>query len=66
MQCINARHCWSELFQYRMEPDHFKKEEKKIALMKDKIPFYLNKFEKVVAENRGYSVGNAVSKVYWN
>jgi glutathione S-transferase len=47
-----------------MEPDQFKKEEKKIVLMKEKIPFYLNKFEKVVAENRGYSVGNAVSKVY--
>jgi hypothetical protein len=46
-----------------MEPDHYKKEEKKIALMKDKIPFYLSKFEKVVAENRGYSVGNTVSKV---
>jgi glutathione S-transferase len=47
-----------------MEPDQFKKEEKKIILMKEKIPFYLNKFEKVVAENRGYSVGNAVSTVY--
>ncbi|GFG33891.1 hypothetical protein Cfor_07139 [Coptotermes formosanus] len=50
-----------ELFQYRMEPDQFKKEEKKIILMKEKIPFYLNKFEKVVAENRGYSVGNAIT-----
>lgn len=50
-----------ELFQYRMEPDQFKKEEKKIVLMKEKIPFYLNKFEKVVAENRGYSVGNAIT-----
>jgi glutathione S-transferase len=44
-----------------MEPDQFKKEEKKIVLMKEKIPFYLNKFEKVVTENRGYSVGGAVS-----
>jgi glutathione S-transferase len=47
-----------------MEPDQFKKEEKKIVLMKEKIPFYLSKFEKVVAENRGYSVGNTVSKIY--
>jgi glutathione S-transferase len=44
-----------------MEPDQFKKEEKKIVLMKEKIPFYLNKFEKVVTENKGYSVGGAVS-----
>ncbi|KDR10710.1 glutathione S-transferase-like [Zootermopsis nevadensis] len=50
-----------ELFQYRMEPDQFKKEERKIVLMKEKIPFYLNKFEKVVTENRGYSVGGALT-----
>jgi glutathione S-transferase len=44
-----------------MEPDQFKKEEKKVVLMKEKIPFYLSKFEKVVTENRGFSVGGAVS-----
>jgi glutathione S-transferase len=44
-----------------MEPDQFKKEERKMVLMKEKIPFYLNRFEKVVTENNGYSVGGAVS-----
>ncbi|PSN37231.1 hypothetical protein C0J52_12656 [Blattella germanica] len=50
-----------KLYQYRMEPDQFKKEEKKIILMKEKIPFYLNKFEKVVSENGGYSVGGGLT-----
>lgn len=65
MQCTDACCYHSELFQYRMEPDQFKKEEKKVVLMKEKIPFYLSKFEKVVTENRGFSVGGAVS-VYKN
>jgi hypothetical protein len=44
-----------------MEPDQFKKEEKKVVLLKEKIPFYLSNFEKVITENRGFSVGGAVS-----
>lgn len=29
--------------------------------MRETIPFYLQKFEKIVADNHGYSVGNNVS-----
>lgn len=47
-----------ELFQYRTEEDPFKKEDKKIKLMKETIPFYLNKFEQTIAENDGYAVGS--------
>lgn len=49
------------LFQYRMEPDPLKKEERKQKLLKETIPFYLDKFEKVIVENGGYSVGGNVS-----
>lgn len=51
---------FSELFQYRTEEDPFKKEDKKIKLMKETIPFYLNKFEQTIAENDGYAVGSNV------
>ncbi|XP_033230948.1 glutathione S-transferase-like [Belonocnema kinseyi] len=47
-----------ELFQYRTEEDMFKKEDKKVKLMKETIPFYLNKFEKTIAENNGFAVGS--------
>lgn len=47
--------------QYRTEEDLFKKEEKKAKLLKETIPFYLNKFEKTVGENGGYAVGSTVS-----
>ncbi|EZA51084.1 Glutathione S-transferase [Ooceraea biroi] len=46
------------IFQYRTEEDLFKKEEKKVKLLKETIPFYLNKFEQTVAENNGYAVGS--------
>lgn len=46
------------LWQYRTEQDPIKKEERKAKLMKETIPFYLRKFEKVVADNGGYSVGS--------
>ncbi|KAJ9598227.1 hypothetical protein L9F63_011048, partial [Diploptera punctata] len=41
------------------EANGYEEQEKKIILMKEKIPFYLNKFEKVVSENGGFSVGSA-------
>lgn len=34
----------------------------KAKIMKETIPFYLSKFEKIVSENNGFSVGNSVSK----
>lgn len=46
---------------YRSEQDPIKKEERKATLLKDTIPFYLKRFEKAVAENGGFAVGNAVS-----
>jgi len=51
----------SVIFQYRTEEDLCKKEEKKAKLLKETIPFYLNKFEQTVAENDGYAVGSTVS-----
>nr|WEU54067.1 glutathione s-transferase sigma-2 [Protohermes costalis] len=46
------------LWQYRSEKDLIKKEEMKVKLMRETIPFYLAKFEKVLADNpSGYSVG---------
>nr|XP_034174007.1 glutathione S-transferase-like [Osmia lignaria]XP_034174008.1 glutathione S-transferase-like [Osmia lignaria] len=47
--------------QYRTEEDLFKKEEKKAKLLKETIPFYLNKFEKTVGENGGYAVGSTTT-----
>jgi hypothetical protein len=53
--------CVAVLAQFRMEQDPIKKEEKKARLMKETIPFYLSKFEKILSENNGFSVGNEVS-----
>lgn len=55
--------CFSVIFQYRTEEDLFKKEEKKAKLLKETIPFYLNKFEQTVAENGGYAVGSTVKRI---
>lgn len=55
--------CFSVIFQYRTEEDLFKKEEKKAKLLKETIPFYLNKFEQTVAENGGYAVGSTVKGI---
>ncbi|XP_012276764.1 glutathione S-transferase [Orussus abietinus] len=49
------------LFQYRTEEDPFKKEEKKARLLKETIPFYLNKFEQTIANNGGYAVGTTTT-----
>lgn len=49
------------LWQYRTEQDPIKKEERKAKLMRETIPFYLTKFERVVANNNGLSVGTDVS-----
>lgn len=46
-----------------MEVDPIKKEEKKVRLMRETIPFYLSKFEKHLSENNGFSVGSDVSKL---
>lgn len=51
----------SVLWQLRTEQDVIKKEEMKTKIMKETIPFYLSKFEKIVSENNGYSVGSSVS-----
>lgn len=50
----------SAISQYRTEEDHCKKEEKKAKLLKETIPFYLNKFEQTVGENGGYTVASTV------
>lgn len=55
--------CFPVIFQYRTEEDLFKKEEKKAKLLKETIPFYLNKFEQTVAENGGYAVGSTVKRI---
>lgn len=49
------------LWQLRTEQDPIKKEERKAKLMRETIPFYLAKFEKIVSENNGFSVGTTVS-----
>lgn len=49
------------LSHYRGECDSFKKEEKKMTLMKETIPFYMEKFEATLNENKGFSVGESVS-----
>lgn len=46
---------------YRTEEDLFKKEEKKAKLLKETIPFYLNKFEQAIGENGGYAVGSTTT-----
>ncbi|XP_065161108.1 glutathione S-transferase-like [Atheta coriaria] len=49
------------LWQLRTETDPIKKEERKAKLMRETIPFYLSKFEKIVAENNGFSVGDSIT-----
>ncbi|XP_076629630.1 glutathione S-transferase [Colletes latitarsis] len=46
---------------YLTEKDQFKKEEKKAKLLKETIPFYLNKFEQTIGENGGYAVGSTTT-----
>lgn len=36
------------------------KAEKHVVLMKETVPFYLEKFEKIVAENNGFFVNGQV------
>lgn len=55
--------CFPVLWQLRTEQDPIKKEERKAKLMRETIPFYLSKFEKVVADNNGFSVGSEVSNL---
>ncbi|KAG7213588.1 hypothetical protein KM043_002842 [Ampulex compressa] len=47
--------------QYRTEEDLSKKEEKKAKLLRETIPFYMNKFEQTVGENGGYTVGSTTT-----
>ncbi|XP_057338639.1 glutathione S-transferase-like [Microplitis mediator] len=49
------------IFQYRTEEDFIKKEEKKVKLLKETIPFYLNKFEQTIVENGGFAVGSTTT-----
>lgn len=47
--------------QYRRQEDQIKKEEMKAKLLKETIPFYLNKFEQIVSENGGFTVGDTTT-----
>ncbi|XP_017881708.1 glutathione S-transferase-like [Ceratina calcarata] len=47
--------------QYREQEDQIKKEEMKAKLLKETIPFYLNKFEQIVSDNGGYTVGSTTT-----
>ncbi|KAG8225447.1 hypothetical protein J437_LFUL004448 [Ladona fulva] len=47
--------------QYRMEQDPAIKEEKKQNLIKETIPFYLQKLEQIVKENDDYLVGGQLT-----
>ncbi|XP_022915698.1 glutathione S-transferase-like [Onthophagus taurus] len=49
------------LWQLRSEEDPIKREERKVKLMMETIPFYLSKFESIVAKNNGYSVGDGIT-----
>ncbi|XP_017777598.1 PREDICTED: glutathione S-transferase-like [Nicrophorus vespilloides] len=49
------------LWQLRTEQDPIKKEERKAKLMRETIPYYLSKFEKIVSENNGLSVGSGIT-----
>ncbi|XP_073985642.1 glutathione S-transferase-like [Rhodnius prolixus] len=49
------------LWQYRTEDDPIKKEERKANLMKEVIPYYLKRFERIVKENNGFAVGESVT-----
>ncbi|KAE8573714.1 glutathione S-transferase [Halyomorpha halys] len=49
------------LWQYRTEQDPAKKEERKTNLMKEVIPFYLRRFERIIRDNKGFAVGNSVT-----
>lgn len=48
------------LTQYRTERDPIKKEENKVLLMNETIPFYMDKFEAILNKNKGFSVGESV------
>ncbi|XP_066249905.1 glutathione S-transferase-like isoform X3 [Euwallacea similis] len=43
------------------EPDPIKREEMRARVTKEELPFYLSKFEAVVKDNGGFSVGNSVT-----
>ncbi|XP_076272492.1 glutathione S-transferase-like isoform X3 [Rhynchophorus ferrugineus] len=43
------------------EPDPIKREELRARVTKEELPFYLSKFEKIVKDNGGYSVGSDVT-----
>lgn len=49
------------LMQYRAENDPVKKEERKVVLMKETIPFYMKKFETILNDNNGFSVGKSIT-----
>ncbi|XP_060535714.1 glutathione S-transferase-like isoform X2 [Cylas formicarius] len=43
------------------EQDPIRKEEQKVKVMKEVVPYYLSKFEKIVSENGGFSVGSELT-----
>ncbi|KAI7815611.1 glutathione S-transferase [Rhyzopertha dominica] len=49
------------LWQLRTEQDPIRREENKAKLMRETIPFYLAKFEKIISENNGLSVGTNIT-----
>ncbi|XP_050294591.1 glutathione S-transferase-like isoform X2 [Anthonomus grandis grandis] len=51
----------ASVMQVMKEPDPIKREEIRARVTKEELPFYLSKFEKIVKDNGGYSVGNDVT-----
>nr|QVK45132.1 GSTs1 [Pagiophloeus tsushimanus] len=49
------------VMQVMREPDPIKREEIRARVTKEELPFYLSKFEKIVKENGGFSVGNDIT-----
>ncbi|ENN72265.1 hypothetical protein YQE_11126, partial [Dendroctonus ponderosae] len=49
------------VMQIMKEPDPIKREEIRARVTKEELPFYLSKFEKIVQENGGFSVGSDIT-----
>jgi len=51
----------ASVMQVMKEPDPIKREEIRARVMKEELPFYLSKFEKIVTENGGFTVGDDIT-----
>lgn len=61
MHITNITHYIIELTRYLLEQNAEVKTEKHETLVKQTIPFYLDKFEEIVAENDGHFVNGKVT-----